>query len=716
MNKRLIFLIKGVILLQAVLCLLLTLFLLSNSYHKTVLDYGRNEVNAFDIHLNKVAKDRLEAVHNYLANGDAFLIKENLVESDHVSKIEISVGGNFNHAVGLSFSGINLFNKQDLRMLNNANATAVLGQNEGSVDSIKSIPEVFLGPRIYVDKFNSSDVKNSLGNYTVVGLDSAEQQQFIKELSQLAGVSIADLSQQKSGFIDENGTAGDILKTSLLVVTIILAILFVIYTISAFDEIGILALLGWFREAIFFKMIQPFLLFSLLCIVANVGLGYFISGIKLSGISSYIMAGCMNLVLVSVMLLLINVIILASNTLKLIKKIIPVKTLYGLGMGVYIALSMGLVLSALALDGPIKEVQLNYKILTSWQHVANYQTLKSVSEGQDKGSLSGLRQELDDAVFQWYKSIEGDTGVYLASGQYYTKALLKQLDHVGVYTSKMPAQPFSLLNFSPNYVIDHHIYDDVETIRLANKGVRVYLMPKSWDDSRVTTLKNWLIESDTDSATIKTKFNQQSVFKFIRYDDNQDVFTWSSTQQAPVLDKHPVMLISTSENMNEMDYRNLRTSTLDGPLKFKNQQTLMQHTKPSDLEKHQLSDNHLNFVSVKKYVNGLQKDLKYTIELFGGAVLFVMLSMLLILIALVLIFNLSNHKLIFVKQLLGFSRSEIYGWLFIFISLVTLLQIIGVWYGRSKLGLTLVPINYSMQIIMMIVYIKRRNIMKMKRG
>lgn len=96
----------------------------------------------------------------------------------------------------------------------------------------------------------------------------------------------------------------------------------------------------------------------------------------------------------------------------------------------------------------------------------------------------------------------------------------------------MPAQPFSLLNFSPNYVIDHHIYDDVETIRLANKSVRVYLMPKSWDDSRVNTLKNWLIESDTDTATIKTKFNQQPVFKFIRYDDNQDIFTWSSTQQA----------------------------------------------------------------------------------------------------------------------------------------------------------------------------------------
>lgn len=92
MNKRLSYLIKGVILLQAVLCLLLTLFLLSNSYHKTVLDYGKNEVNAFDIHLNKVAKDRLEAVNAYLAEGDAFLIKENLVESDHVSKIEISVG------------------------------------------------------------------------------------------------------------------------------------------------------------------------------------------------------------------------------------------------------------------------------------------------------------------------------------------------------------------------------------------------------------------------------------------------------------------------------------------------------------------------------------------------------------------------------------------------------------------------------------------------
>lgn len=142
---------------------------------------------------------------------------------------------------------------------------------------------------------------------------------------------------------------------------------------------------------------------------------------------------------------------------------------------------------------------------------------------------------------------------------------------------------------------------------------------------------------------------------------------------SPVLDKHPVLLISTSENMNEMDNRNLRTSTFDGPLKFKNQQTLMQHTKPSDLEKHQLSDNHLNFVSVKKYVDGLQKDLKYTIKLFGGVVLFVILLMLLILIALVLIFNLSNHKLIFVKQLLGFSSLKIYGWLFIFISLVTLL-------------------------------------------
>lgn len=701
--------------MQSGLCLLLALFLLSQHYENTVKDYGKEEAGAFNLYIDQVADDKLEPLSDFLLSSKAFLIKKEIQQKHQVTNIKISVGGNFNQAIGLSFGHLNLFEKTDLQQLANQPTDKIIGRGQGTLSSLKSIPRPLFASNIFVSQIPVDDAKAILGNYTVVGLNGKQQAYFIKQIAKITGQSEARLRQQRSGAHIDSSSIGLTLSIGLGVTFIVLVILLTIYLISRFKEIGILTLNGWAKYDILKVTFGGYIEFGVVIVPINILLGIFISGLQFNGIWTYLISGIMSVILVLLAILLVSTMLCFVSDLKLIKGFLPKKMLYGLGFSVYGLLAVGLVITSTGLEGPVRQIKENTRLLTAWQPVLDYQTLKKFEEGQNPGTLAGTTHAFSEEIYKWYQAMEGATGVYLATGEYYSKKQLQELKRMDAYETTVPAEPFTLASFSPNYLKDHGIYNNQAVINRAKAGKRIYLIPESISNKQLKAIKNWLIENDTaDLEQVKNTFARQRQFEFIKYPERQPIFTWTNHADQSVLTKSPIMLIETSQNMSVNDYVNLHVNTLEGPLKFKNERILKMYTRGKVLKQYQLADNKMKFVPVQQYINGLRNDLRFTIYLFMGVIGFVLLILALTLIALMLIYSVANEKIIFVKRLMGYSNLKIYAWLVSLVCGVTGLQVISVLYLHLDIGLKLCLVSFVLQMLLMVGFIKVKGIEKLK--
>ncbi|MDR3240669.1 MAG: hypothetical protein LBT37_00670 [Lactobacillaceae bacterium] len=711
-RKMLSLSIKGIIVIQAILCLFMTLFFLSESYQKTVLNYTNQSPTSFKIHLKGIKNDRTNETWNYLLSQDAAIIDSGLENS----KIKILVGGNVKKAPTLIFSGTELVTSNDLIKLDKSkNQDATIGKKNGSINSIKKIPHILFSYDVYFAKLAENTDVSSLGSYTIVGLTNSQRETFLNELAELSGLSKTDLLHEKNGSVILNGIIFETLIASLLITLFLFGVLTVLYTMASLKEIGTLSLMGWDKFNLVRHELGSFVTFSMFVTILNFIVGYFISGIGFKATSYYVLSGVINTALVILVIIIASLLILSVSSLSAIRGNIPKKTLYGLATVLYLFLSVGLVSVCGTLDTPLNEIKRNNQMLSYYNDVKDYETLKEITPGENQSSMIGLNFNLSVEFWNWYKSIEGKNGVYIASGMYYSKDYLQARLADG--ENLIPKEPYSSLIFSPNYLKDNGINLDIKDEKDAKAGIRVYMIPDTWQAKRVDDFRKWTIKEDIDSpneSDINNVFAQNPRVKFTRYHVDEPIFTWFNEKGEPRLDDSPVIMVSTASNMMFMDYANLGVNSFNGPLKFKNKDALKRSTTISIMKKNQLDDNELKFVPIEKYIDYLQEGQYYTIILFCGVIMLIVLAILLIVLSITFIFSVTNERVIFIKEILGFSKIQIYWKLLTGIIVIGGIELLAALLLNYQFGILLILFNIITQLLVLYLFIKVHGVKKAK--
>ncbi|MDB3086486.1 hypothetical protein C4097_18620 [Clostridioides difficile] len=156
--------------------------------------------------------------------------------------------------------------------------------------------------------------------------------------------------------------------------------------------------------------------------------------------------------------------------------------------------------------------------------------------------------------------------------------------------------------------------------------------------------------------------------------------------------------------MTYFELESLRASGFDGYIKFKNKSIAEKYLNKNILEKYKLNDNNIEFVSVQKYIDGLQKELMTTIAWFGTVFLILNFILIGILISLATVFRIANQEKINVKKFLGYGFIDLYRIPIIMLVSVICIELIIMLIIGSKFGLMVMLVLAVIQIIIFSKY------------
>ena len=359
-------------------------------------------------------------------------------------------------------------------------------------------------------------------------------------------------------------------------------------------------------------------------------------------VSMYGFTTLLTLVAVGISLL----IIFSISPTGAIKKRYPTRTLYGLGIVGYLAVSIAVIVIGLQIDKPIRKISENRKLMKSWEEVSDYLVMGSIEIGEDGSTFAGDSRSMDQDIFDWYKSIYKNDGVYLVHTDYYDDELIEAWREYGAYKD-VPTEALWMFTYSESYARKMGLKVDDEAYTRADSGVRLYLIPETWTTERKEAVKKWLIEFSTNSiheGDIDTIFNKERQFEFIEYTPEKELFTWGLTQDVSKYCKDPVILICTPENSTFFINESLKASGLDGYIKMDPSVVETGILSDAYMAKYHLKDNHLNYLKVEKYMDGIRDDLAAAVGAFVAA--FAILSVIVIglMLCLASIFSLANRN------------------------------------------------------------------------
>lgn len=709
------------IITQGIIITLLAIFMINSTYHNEWNKYLQTD-SSLNIYLNNISENHKGEIEEFLYNE---AVKNNLLIARRDSTINdkgIFSGYTFgiygdveNNNVSLNFYGNEVINKDMLKklLLSNDNEST-LGIDKGSVYSVGEIPSFRFGDKPIIKKLDSLIEESGTinGDYIVLGLNENNKNNFLQGLAVACNVPADNLLNNMKGSTVDDSFAKTIIIVFILAQIVLNAVYFMIITIRNLGKSGKLALLGWSKSTYCAETLGVFFGYSLLNIPIQIGIGLLLSGwSKITGsiFSYFAVCALINVILVVLEISISLIIQLSVSPLNAIKGRIPKTILYIFGIIAYIGVSSGIVFCGLYVDGPMKTISEDAKLSQMWDSVSEFKVLKSISIGNDQSSITGNSKELDKSLYDWYKGMYDDNGVYLIKTTYYDNEILNGLKQNNVHEN-IPEKPFWYFSYSPNYIEYMNLNIDSNILNEAKSGTRVYLMPESYSENEKAKLKNWLTESSTKrphEGDISTVFNNEKNVKFIEYTPKDNMFTWNTKSTYENTCANPVIYICTPENMTYFESESIRGTGFDGYIKFANRTVAEKYLDKDILEKYKLNDNSPEFIDIENYIDGLQKDLMTTIALFGVVFLILMVILLGILIALATVFRIANQEKINVKKFLGYGFTNLYRMPIVMLILVISIELIIMVLMRSKFGFLLIFILAIVQIIIFSRYMTK---------
>lgn len=194
--------------------------------------------------------------------------------------------------------------------------------------------------------------------------------------------------------------------------------------------------------------------------------------------------------------------------------------------------------------------------------------------------------EMTIDTYNWYKSIEGEDGVYILHSDYYSDDLLQEWKENHLYQS-VPDKGFCYFVVSENYLKDRGYALSEEQSAMIHEGVRLYLLPDTLTDEEIDTMQSFLEEDalmglDGDTL-IDTAFRKKRQISFASYHFEE---TLETTAEEDV--SNPVIYVATCENMKYFEAESLAaTGADDGYIKLTDDafRKYADHALPEKLQK-----------------------------------------------------------------------------------------------------------------------------------
>ncbi len=703
------YLILFLIGIQSVLLALVAIFLAGLQYQQSWQSYNHHS-GTVTVYLQKLTEEQSQDVFNYfLEQSDLSIWTKRSESSDTgegLNRIYIDILGSSAGFSDFESTGkIVVSQQQFANLLSHSDNSMTIGLDKGSNNMLYELPDLLFSTPVVIERldytFQNTNTIN--GIYHINGLnDAVSRDNFLLHLSKMSGISVEDLTKESFGSSTDQGIWGIILAISIIVNAFILLILFLICVLQSFKHFGTLILLGWDRKELWSAFFKNSLLFSIYIIPIISLCSWLLSGWSSFGLSSFILvfAGVSLSVLLLLLIFIIPTIIVYSvSPLAAIHKRLPMKPLMVTCLLFYTLVAGLLIAVSYSLDAPMNQFIDNMKVSREWKNVEDMYVISSFVEGDDVGTYAGTTNSLERSMYNFYQRISKLPGVYIAQGQFLNQ---ESLDAVYGTYQHVPKKPFWYLKFSYNYLQDLGIpLSDEELLEMRN-GTRLYLLPNTLNTEELEVMKAYLQESVTvKPGDLQTNFTENPKFMFKVYQPSQPIFTWSDSISYGTTSENPVIFVSTPENLYFMESANLVVSGYNGLLKIRDRETMEQVLSVLETEFPDLTDNQLNFTTVKNFINGLQKDLSYTFYLFGTIIAIIIITMMAIFWSFVLMYRLLFKEKLYVQYFMGFSPWKRYiGVLSLIISFSVMELIVSILVG-SKLGVFMTLATFTFQILLL---------------
>ena len=603
------------------------------------------------------------------------------------------------------FFGENIFNTGELqKLLKSKNDDATLGLDQGSVNMLNDLSHFKYGGKVVINKLATvlEDDEKVEGRYIVLGLKNDRKKNiFFDELAKETGIDKKILSGWKEEYTTNWGN--EVAFPALVAIfEILLLILVSLLTIKELNKMGNLLLQGWSRKDFALKIYSPVLTAGFISIFLFVGYGIiFTEGSFISPMffSTMLFVGLLNFILVCVIVLIASAFVFTISPINAIRNRISKKGIM-IAMSVLFLLgNVGLVGAGVVIDGPMKEVSKNEKIRQAWEAVRDIHILSDTEQGGDELSLQGNSNKLAEDMYKWYKSIAGKDGVYIVSSEIYDNKTLRKNRQSGE-VKYVPNNPYCEFVLSPNYLKDTGNNVDPSLVKKANEGTRVYLVSSSINKQDRELIKKSIREEDVDKENPKK-------IEFVEHTFEKKLFTWNADSDYESYTDKAVVLLSTPNNMIFMEKGSLFASGLKNSyLKF-TKEAKQKYINDSNLKKYELLDNKLTFKSVSEHVDGVQKKLSETIQLFTFGIILLMVSILIFLAIIISLYKVTFEEEIIIKRFMGYNRARIYSPIVILCILVLVLDFVASQVIRCRISSLMVLIMGILEIILFYIAIEK---------
>lgn len=720
-NKFLKYLICTMIIVQGIFFSLVTSFYIDKSYVNKLSSYPESSLF---IELKTIPREKtlptLRFLQEYAMENGIFYIRKDyrLDKNAYVNGITFGIGGDLEknkNELTCDFFGANVINYEKIeKLLKSENENAVLGIESSSKDSIASIPSFQYGSNIVFKKLEKivDDTKTINGEYRIVGLDKSMEADFLLGLSKASGVDSRVFFDGKSGYSLDDSFKEMIIIGLFVAYTFILLALLVVITINSLPNLGRYILQGWSRWKFALRLYRPMIYTGIISIFLFIIYGLLLTNMSFNSIRFYsVMLGLggLHLLILVALILIASLFIFFIKPVDLIKDRFPKKRYIIVTLLVYIVFNVLLVMVISYIDGAFKEIKNNVEISKKWEEVSDYKVISSISVGQDTASFNRQSKIFSEDFYNWYKSIADDKNVILVNTTHITKEMLNTYRIHNTY-KYIPNEEFWVFRVSPTYLKKLGVDVDTDLIEKAKSGVRVYLIPESKSESETKLIKGMINEDDTKGIRaddIDTVFNREKEFYFSKYDFSKDLFSWNTKELDNITINNPVILITTPNNMSFFESESLIANGLQNSYIKLESEAVNKYTDTRYLAKFNLDDNEIEFSSVGEFVDGIQKSLWKTVQLFSIFLIGVTIIIIIVLLTLLTIFQNVYKEKISVKKFLGYSNVAIYKIPIIIVSMVMVVDLLAVIILRSRIGIVYMGIVVLLELFGIYIVISR---------
>lgn len=515
------------------------------------------------------------------------------------------------------------------------------------------------------DLFNDDDVQvwtlsrfksergNLDGDYIVRASDVSHIGSFIKELSNRSGISVNDLTSQKT-FQASSASAIELSTLlGLIICFLLFALLSVFYAVNNTKRIGVLKLNGYSNFHIWKSMIENivFIMISA-ALILDILFLFLVTGMTRDFLLHLVILQLLLLGVFLVLSLLIYLIIKKNTIGNLIKNKKPIKLITSITYIIKNGLLLIMIALVVAVSGVFVDIKKEYKQLSQWKEVGSLALLVNVDVGNDIESFSQGKTTLSTDFAQYYDQLNKEGAIYInvekftPHEQFKTKINEKtgEIGYVDYFNPKLVPENYVNNTFyiNPNYIKNYPIFDSSgHKIHISENDERTILIPDTMASSKDALLS--LYKSDyiqsilSDAGHFHKKISGIPTVKMkaILYKaDKKGYFTFNDDYASTDYKVYnPIFVVMPQSSMTEGEKSDIQVSGLPSPLKINlHGEDSSQYNQQigAKVKKFHLDDNNLKYMTINEIFGTQIESLKKAMIEYVMAVIISFMAMFLL--------------------------------------------------------------------------------------